>query len=136
VAEVGAVRGEVEVGGVLGDDGVERGAGAEVPGAAAAGEEAAEVGVAEERGPHISHSAGKRFCHLPGNPAGYFDLGRACHIPFSFYFFQNTKICVATGSTDSLHTHQNDSYKIFIQVFIGINRVIFFCIKYIQIIVN
>jgi hypothetical protein len=44
--------------------------------------------------------------------------------------------CVATGSTDSLHTHQNDSYKIFIQVFIGINRVIFFCIKYIQIIVN
>jgi hypothetical protein len=37
--------------------------------------------------------------------------------------------CVATGNTDSLHTHQNDSYKIFIQVFISINRVIFFALS-------
>lgn len=76
VAEVGAVRGEVEVGGVLGDDGVERGAGAEVPGAAAAGEEAAEVGVAEERGPHISHSDGvhgrKEILPPPREPSWLF----------------------------------------------------------------
>ena len=54
VPEVGAARAEVEVSGVLGDDGVERGAEAEVPGAAAAGEEAAELDVAEERGTRIS----------------------------------------------------------------------------------
>jgi hypothetical protein len=53
---------EAEVGGVLGDDGVQRGAEPEVPGAAAAGEEAAEVGVVEERGPRISHSASVDRC--------------------------------------------------------------------------
>jgi hypothetical protein len=55
MAEGGAARAEAEVGRVLGDDGVERGAEAEVPGAAAAGEEAAEVSIVEEWGPRISH---------------------------------------------------------------------------------
>ena len=57
VVQAGTVWAEAEVGGVLGDDGVQRGAEAEVPGAAAAGEDAAEVGVVEEWGPRISHSA-------------------------------------------------------------------------------
>lgn len=55
VAEGGAARAEAEVGGVLDDGGVEGGAEAEVGGAAAAGEEAAEVGVVE-RGGSISHA--------------------------------------------------------------------------------
>ena len=99
------------MGGVLGDDGVERGAEAEVPGAAAAGEEAAEVGVAAERGPRISHS-GQKERDLMTVWLYLTEERYTCHtlklLPFIFILFfkliltndyRKTKV----GSTVTLH---------------------------------
>jgi hypothetical protein len=72
---------------------------------------------------HMSHTAGSPRMNGRG--------GRVCFGTLHIEKARHHKLLgscpsVATGYTDSFHTHQNDSYKIFIQVFISINRAIFF----------